>query len=92
MITAQDLVKVAKMRCTMSLEMDGDAYERHYQSDEHPRFRMIDYAGPKDGITGRQVRSMKLMVDFVPCVDMDEVTAMLSVPPVKVLTALMEAR
>ena len=71
------------MRCTFSLELDADAYERHYQSETYPRFRRIEYGGPKTGMSQKQARSEKLLVDFLPCADLAEVATRLNEPPSK---------
>lgn len=71
MRTLNNLDSWADMRCTMELEMDHGAYERHYQSNKFPRFRLIAYQNQN------QERWVKLMVDFIECKDLQAVASAL---------------
>jgi len=67
----------------MSLDMDDDAYERHYQSNGFPRLRMIQKCGPRSGDPlQRQRVEVKFLVDFLECEDEMAVLRALNGPPV----------
>jgi hypothetical protein len=82
MLTLSELRDNVNWRCTMELEMDHGAYERHFQSNTYPRLRMIHKLGPKTDPMQSRNPAVKFLVDFLECKTEQAVVNALNGPPV----------